>query len=63
MKSATKLDYMRLAHQDCHPEPFGFAQDNSVKGLAERFFATLRMTLLMGLRYKVYQCPELWFRK
>ena len=32
MKSATKLDYMRLAHQDCHPEPFGFAQDKLREG-------------------------------
>src|SRR5438046_2622839 len=34
---------------------------SEAKGLAERFFAALRMTLLMGLRYKVYQCPEFWF--
>src|SRR5580765_7502475 len=41
-------DGMRLLHHECHPEPFDKLRINCVKGLPERFFATLRMTAPTG---------------
>ena len=50
-----KSDHKRLAHQDCHPESFGCAQDRLREGSRVRFFASLRMTRLSG---RVVKCTN-----
>src|SRR5947207_11480270 len=60
--SGLKSDHKRLAHQDCHPEPFGFAQDKLREGSRSQILRCAQNDKVEWWRGEVYECHVVRFR-
>src|SRR5438876_10212749 len=59
----SKSDHRRLAQQNCHPEPFGYAQDKLREGPHGEILRCTQNDMAEWLHRKVYQCSVVRFSR